>query len=234
MTAFKHTWIEQKNAEQLQWIKAYLTRYEEVLPEEGSALASITDRDALIAFFDSNMNDPGFRERYRNMQAAWRQQRLRRQPDRRSMTFHLHRTTSEQLGKLAKKRKQTQIAVLENVIQNAWNAYAPANKQIRDQAPKDKKNADQQATEALLGALAKNMNLLCRWRATLEESDPPSEDVNKEVYQKEVDSSLAALEEQLEYLEMPELVNTLRQRMDKLTPSYETTTPESLDDNESV
>lgn len=198
----------------------------------------LPDVSALIAGLDARMGDPLFRERYRKMQAAWRKEKSRRRPQRRTVTFQLHHDTLALLDKLAIKRDDTKVNVLGKSIQDAWYEHERATKKmkkasdtykarLKDQRAKhqQEKQAYRRAIEGLLDALAENMDQRCRLEAVLGEYDnAPLEETDKVAHQALVDKRLSALDSPLRDLNLLRFKSkTLRQRLAALAAEDEET-----------
>lgn len=195
---------------------------------------------ALITALDARMDDVLFRERYRKMQAAWRKEKSRRRPQRRTVTFQLHHDTLALLDKLAIKRDDTKVNVLGKSIQDAWYEHERATKEmkkasdtykarLKDQRAKhqQEKQAYRKVIEGLLDALAESMDQRCRLEAVLGEYDnAPLDETDKVAYQALVDKRLSALERPLRDLNLLRLKSkTLRQRLAALAPADEVVLP---------
>ncbi|EWH02093.1 hypothetical protein [Halomonas sp. BC04] len=202
-----HVWIDRQNPAQLAWIMDYLGRHQRdfTVPVDRHYLL---DANALIAALDARMDNPLFRERYRKMQTAWRKQKSRQAPHRRTVTYQLHNEVLDLLDKLARKRGGTKVGVLEEIIQDAWYQHDRAAKQLKKTSASYKARLKDQRTkyqhaewvyrdtiDALLEALADNMDQRCCLEAVIGEYDnAPLVGTDKAAYQSLLEARLSTLE----------------------------------------
>ncbi|SFT80061.1 hypothetical protein [Halomonas saccharevitans] len=176
----------------------------------------LPDVSALIAALEARMGDPLFRERYRKMQTAWRKEKSRQHPYRRTVTYHLPNKVLYLLDKLARKRGDTKVGVLGEVIQDAWYQHDRAAKQLKKTSAtykarlKDQRIKYQQAErvyrdtiDALLEALAENLDHRCCLEALASEYDNATlEEAGKAAYRSLLQARLSALETPLRDVKM--------------------------------
>jgi hypothetical protein len=188
----------------------------------------LPDVSALIAALDARMGDPLFRERYRKMQTAWRKEKSRQHPYRRTVTYHLPNKVLDLLDKLARKRGDTKVGVLGEVIQDAWYQHDRAAKQLKKSSDtytarlKDQRTKYQQnervyrvAFDALLEALAENLDQRCRLEALAgDRDDAPLEAESMDAYHALVAKRVAELDRAMPDLRLARLGGaTLKSRM---------------------
>lgn len=186
-----YAWIDPHNPAQLEWILGYLGRHQPdfTVPVDLHSPHPLPDVSALIAVLDERMTDPLFRERYRKMQTAWRKEKSRQHPYRRTVTYHLSNKVLDLLDKLARKRGDTKVGVLGEVIQDAWYQHDRAAKQLKKTSAtykarlKDQHTKHQQAQQiyrqtidALLKALTEELHQRCILEARIGgDDDAPQE-----------------------------------------------------------
>lgn len=215
MTTTSHAWIEHNNPAQLRWIADYLGRTQPDFQQEfmGDDFARPDRVARLIDSIKEHMYSPAFREEYGKLRNAWRQKKVRQQPDKKSATFLLPTSTLTTLEKLAKQQHQTKVKVLSTVIADAWHdhrratanaqkAKATYQQQLKTQRTnyEQREQAYQRVIATLLTAVAEHIDQRCSLEAKIGGSDSlPLEAGDIATYEALMKPHLAAL--------MPHLTN---------------------------
>lgn len=112
----KWKWLDSQDSKQLKWADQYLTSRGNIIP----AHASLQDHHAALTQHLANLpNNPDSRELLLHMRAAWRQKEHRQQRDKKACNFILPTTTQANLKSLARSKKTTMTAALEELITEA-------------------------------------------------------------------------------------------------------------------
>ena len=209
MTTTPHAWIEHSNPAQLRWIADYLGRTQPDFQLEfmGDDFAHPDRVARLIDSIREHMYSPAFREEYGKLRNAWRQKKVRQQPDKKSATFLLPVSTLTTLAKLAKQQHQTKVKVLSTVIADAWHdhrratanaqkAKATYQQQLKTQRAnyEQREQAYQRVIATLLTAVAEQIDQRCSLEAKMGGSDSlPLEAGDIATYEALVEPQLTAL-----------------------------------------
>lgn len=229
-----YAWINPQDFAQLEWIMGYLSRHQPdfVVPVAPYSRHSLPDANALIEALEARMGVPLFRERYRKMQAAWRKAKSRQHPDRRVATYQLSTEVLNLLERLARKRRETKINVLEASIRDGWYEHdrvAKEVKKVRNDYKARLKDQRSKYLEAekvrwgiisgLLDALSESLNQLSSMEAQVGEYDnEPLDDDAQAHRQTLLDEKVAHVNASIPYLRTQRPPGgSLQQRIDKLT-----------------
>ncbi|WP_447554696.1 hypothetical protein [Vreelandella sp. EE22] len=213
MTVSYCDWIDQNNAIQVNWIIDYLGKRHAGFYQyfRNNSVFKNPHSLLLLRAIEANMNDPLFRECYEKSKNAWRQKKVRQQPNKKSATFVLPVSTLDTLEKLSKKHKNTKVKELCTVISDAWHDHQRAivnvqktkatyQKQLKSQQVKyqQTEQAYQRVIETLLTSVAEQIDQRCALEAKMGGPDnSPIEAADMTTYEALMESQIAALEPHL-------------------------------------
>lgn len=230
MTSMTLDWIDPKNKAQLTWIAGYLkrTQADNILngmhsyPTEGPFAGK-----ALIAAIEANLGSAEFRERFRKMKEAWRQQKSRQKKGKKAMTHQLPTSVLKELDGLAKTRKQSKVQVLSDIISDAAREQSHVPEHVRkgkealtkmQNIYQQKEAVHVQLVDSLMKALTEELHQRCRLEAQLggpDDSLLEGDTLND--YHARIDKRVSALEPTLTDMKRLHIsTTTLRQRMQTL------------------
>ncbi|SFU49043.1 hypothetical protein [Halomonas korlensis] len=232
-------WIDPNDSTQLEWIIGYLkrTQTDHILSHMPYAFGVSQAGNALVAAIEAQMGKAEFRERHRKMQGAWRQQKSRDKRDTQTMTHQVPLSVIRALHTLAKKRKQSKVETLSQVIEDASRDYqretekakkakATYQRRLKEQRVKyqETEKIYKRVVDTLLNALAEETDLRCRLEVMAGGWDSSVLGENERVeYQGLVESRATGLESTFADLNLVRAkVATLRQRMQVLADSHGT------------
>lgn len=242
--------IDPSNPAQLEWIVDYIGRTQPgfTLTYRPGRMHQLPGRAELIAAIDARMGDPLFRERYRKMQNAWRQKKARSKKDRQAMAHQLPVSVLATLDKLAKQRNQAKVRVLSEVIEDAWHDHQRATARAqKDKAAYQKhlkaqrvkyqqtEHVYQRVVEALLDALAENLDQRCLMEAIVGElvDHASLEEADVAAYRALMHTRLVALDNPLHDLTRLRFKGEpLRKRVMALTLAREEALPKTISKGE--
>jgi|TARA_R110000796_G_scaffold72849_2_gene164285 hypothetical protein len=190
-------WIDTNNHHQLVWIAAYIERKKFI----GSHFFSSwiydnpSDYSLMVNRLKSLPNEAESRELSRLMRGAW-QTDLYRKSRGKQVSFQLPHDTLKQLNTLSKKREQTKVHTLSQIISEAANYQMHATKQVKKEREsfhiKIKEQQDsalrveqayQGIVNSLMNTLAEELSYRCRLEAFVGGwDDSPLESNDKQTY----------------------------------------------------
>lgn len=142
----KWKWLDSQDSKQLKWADQYLASRVAIIP----AHASCQGRHAELTQYLANLpNNPASRELLGHMRAAWRQKEHRQQSDKKACNFILPTTTQANLKCLARSKKMTMTAALEELITEALAEEKHHKTELRGMKEEHKVKLDElKATQA--------------------------------------------------------------------------------------
>lgn len=185
-------WIEMSNQAQLEWITAYLARQSlsGSLPDSLMQDLKQYGFQQTVNKLNGVPNNAEFRELSRKMKGAWKTRQNRKKHGN-PVSLQMPESTMKQLKALAKKRKQSQVQTLSQIINNAMDGQQHITAQVQGEREsfREKLNTQQQKSQkleqayneivdSLLNALAENIDHRCGLETVLEELEHTSLEIN--------------------------------------------------------
>lgn len=190
-------WIEMSNQAQLEWIAAYLARQSlsGSLPDSLIQYLNHYSSQQMINTLSEAPNNAEFRELSRKMKGAWTTRQNRKKHGN-PVSLQMPEGTMKQLKALAKKRKQSQVQTLSQIINDAMNGQQYITAQIKSERESFREKLDKQQqksqkieqayneiVDSLLNALAEDIDQRCCLETVLEELKHTSLEIkNKQKY----------------------------------------------------
>lgn len=202
-------WIDTNNHHQLVWIAAYIERKKFI----GSHFFSSwiydnpSDYSLMVNRLKSLPNEAESRELSRLMRGAW-QTDLYRKSRGKQVSFQLPHDTLKQLNTLSKKRGQTKVHTLSQIISEAANYQKHATEQVKKEREsfhiKIKEQQDsalrveqayQGIVNSLMDMLAEDISHRCRLEAFVGGGeDAPLESKGKQTYRNLIEKRVSEME----------------------------------------